>query len=576
MNNEPHMNSTEHNADELDALIAALQAGDAPPQHSNESDVALAQKVVTLVQSSGADPDFVEQLATQLQRPKATPTLPLWPLLGGLVAAMVAFAVVGILLIGDDEPNTNDSTQVAQSEPTDTLLPPSATAIQVAATQPALDRLTEVAQSTQEVMATATPSLTVTPSALPSATLINYQPTQIISTQLPTMTMAALSPTPLPTQPSLIGKATWTAAPATSMAIVPTATAEFGPSTTPTGTPMLDTQTLRGAEIDDNEAFDDYRQYWLDFNGITELDITQRHTIRVHTPDGLPVLGAEITIYADEAVEVAQLTTTTSGTAYFFPRAYEEYAPPFQVVVRKDDAHNTFTLTQDAEDAVWNIELDVPPSTPPVKLDLLFVFDASNGMDDEWNELKDNITNISEQINRLPSRPHVRYGLITYQNRGEVHVVESHDFVNDVTRFQETLDSVRPGQSSTTSSQALASALQMALNNVDWRDEDTVRLIILIGSGELDHSPEANYAPELREAIAYGITIHAIAANGLNDRGEYGFRQIAQFTGGHFVFLRPEPDQYSRPEDRYAVNYLDSLIVRLIAEEMAALETHLP
>ena len=81
-------------------------------------------------------------------------------------------------------------------------------------------------------------------------------------------------------------------------------------------------------------------------------------------------------------------------------------------------------------------------------------------------------------------------------------------------------------------------------------------------------------------ALGKGIKIFSVGASGLDRQGEYIQRQIAQYTGGRFVFLTYENAQ--RPASgpgretvhdvsNYSVDTLDRLIVRLVREELAPL-----
>ena len=77
-------------------------------------------------------------------------------------------------------------------------------------------------------------------------------------------------------------------------------------------------------------------------------------------------------------------------------------------------------------------------------------------------------------------------------------------------------------------------------------------------------------------AAERGITIHPIASSGLDDQGEYVFRQLAQTTGGRFVFLTygadGEPgDGTTHDVDDYSVLSLDDLVVRIVEDTLAPL-----
>ena len=84
-------------------------------------------------------------------------------------------------------------------------------------------------------------------------------------------------------------------------------------------------------------------------------------------------------------------------------------------------------------------------------------------------------------------------------------------------------------------------------------------------------------AVEMENAAQRGIKIFPIASSGLDEQGEYIFRQIAQYTQGRFIFLTYEgPTNGGAPGtvtthhvDDYSVENLDDLLVRLVEEELA-------
>jgi hypothetical protein len=87
------------------------------------------------------------------------------------------------------------------------------------------------------------------------------------------------------------------------------------------------------------------------------------------------------------------------------------------------------------------------------------------------------------------------------------------------------------------------------------------------------------YDQEMLAALGKGIKLFAVGASGLDRQGEYIQRQMAQYTGGRFVFLtyadatRPGTSGPGRETSHdvrdYSVDTLDRLIVRLVTEELA-------
>jgi hypothetical protein len=108
-----------------------------------------------------------------------------------------------------------------------------------------------------------------------------------------------------------------------------------------------------------------------------------------------------------------------------------------------------------------------------------------------------------------------------------------------------------------------------------------VSLIFLIGDAppHLDYGQASHYAVEVFAAAGRGIKIFPIASSGLASDGEYIFRQLAQISGGRFLFLTygeggpgTTGQEIELEVSGYAVSSLESLIVRLVAEELAHLQ----
>ncbi|MCB2032917.1 MAG: hypothetical protein KDF57_06140, partial [Ottowia sp.] len=116
---------------------------------------------------------------------------------------------------------------------------------------------------------------------------------------------------------------------------------------------------------------------------------------------------------------------------------------------------------------------------------------------------------------------------------------------------------------------------------LNWRGSGATRLMVLLA----DAHPHLNYGgpqydDDMMAALGKGIKIFSVGASGLDPQGEYIQRQIAQYTGGRFVFLtyrdRNRPGSGPGTETvhdvrNYSVDTLDRLIVRLVSEELARL-----
>jgi uncharacterized protein YegL len=212
-------------------------------------------------------------------------------------------------------------------------------------------------------------------------------------------------------------------------------------------------------------------------------------------------------------------------------------------------------------------------------LDVLFLIDATGSMADEINELKGNIEAIAAQIEALPAQPDVRFGMVTYRDRGDAYVTQVTDFTPDVHVFAERLAQVQ-ADGGGDYPEDLNEALSEAVHGVEWRVEETVSLVFLVADAppHLDYGQENHYAVTMREATTRGIKIYPIASSGLDEQGEYVFRQLAQFTGGRFIFLTYGPEgpgsigtQTDLNVSDYTVSALDQLVVSIVEGELAYL-----
>lgn len=342
--------------------------------------------------------------------------------------------------------------------------------------------------------------------------------------------------------------------------------------------------TLKAGEIDDNANWDDYllyRRESLDNFGdwVNDVDVTGRQVITVTDSQGLPILGATVSIFAGDDL-ISRTRTYANGQTLFFPNANPDNQDdvPYTVTIEKDNVSDTYDMSLIRMGPNWEFILDTQVSRDLVKLDVIFLLDATGSMSDEIAQLQGNIVSISQQIVSMGDVD-VRYGLVHYRDREDAYITQVHDFVTDVKVFQKELNRVRADGGGDTP-ESLNAGLYDALHNVEWRGDDTIKLVFLVADAppHLDYPDDYDYAVEMLYAGEKGIKIHPIASSGLDPIGEYIFRQIGQTTMGRFIFLTytggtpgeagdERPDLEASEQD-YTVDFLDGLVVRLIEEEI--------
>ncbi len=312
----------------------------------------------------------------------------------------------------------------------------------------------------------------------------------------------------------------------------------------------------------------------------SDVNVTGRQVITVTDAQGLPILGATVSIFSDDTL-ISQTQTYANGQTLYLPYANPDNLPTGNMIItiEKDGISSTIDMSLvRMAGPNWEFGLDMQPSRDTVKLDVVFLLDATGSMSDEIAQLQDNILSISQQIDDMGDVD-VRYGLVHYRDRSDDYISRVFDFTPDVTEFQNELNRVRADGGGDTP-ESLNAGLHDALQTVEWRGDDTIKLVFLVADAppHLDYADDYDYADEMLYAGQHGIKIHPIASSGLDPIGEYIFRQIGQTTMGRFIFLTyaggtsgeagDERTDLEAGEQDYTVDFLDGLVVRLVEDEI--------
>jgi Mg-chelatase subunit ChlD len=338
---------------------------------------------------------------------------------------------------------------------------------------------------------------------------------------------------------------------------------------------------LRAGSVDDNAAFADYLKYRDEFRRlgirVHDIDVSVRHVVTVVDEAGQPLLGAKVTA-GDQEVR-----TGADGRALLFGNIGGFSA-------RWGDRSVTVDNTGDAG-REHRVTIPVRRPEGRAKLDVLFLIDTTGSMGDEIDRLKDSVRSVAERISGLPGnagelhqppqpQTDLRLGMTVYRDRGDLFVTRTFDFTSSVDVFKAALAEVRADGGGDTP-EDLNAGLHQAVTSPSWRGDDTVKLMFLIADAppHLDYQDGPDYADDVRDAARRGIKIMPIASSGLDDQGEYVFRQLAQITMARFTFLTYGADGVSPGDDTdhhvsdYAVLALDDLIVRLVSDELRPLSS---
>lgn len=339
-------------------------------------------------------------------------------------------------------------------------------------------------------------------------------------------------------------------------------------------------ETVTAGMVDDNADFGAY----LAFRQRTPVthrarDIRERHLLQVRDATGRGVPDAEVRVQSDQGAAM-WARTDAAGQAWLHPHAFDAArASSYRVTVRQGGRQASTVLQRGQKSAV---EVVLPGATPPARarLDLVFLVDATGSMGDEIDKLKASLQTIVAEVAALPSQPDLCLGLVAYRDKGDAFLLRSHDLTNDLPGFQGALNALQAAGGGDYP-EAMNEAFDDTVHRLHWRGDGTTRLVVLLADAPPhldDGGPQ--YDQGMLAALGKGIKVFSVGASGLDKQGEVIQRQIAQYTGGRFVFLTY--DQARNPASgpgretvhdvrNYSVDTLDRLIVRLVGEELGKL-----
>lgn len=354
------------------------------------------------------------------------------------------------------------------------------------------------------------------------------------------------------------------------------------PAPTPqlTPRPRPAQEIVTAGMVDDNADFAAYLQFRQRTQvAHREREVSERYLLQVRNRRGDPVPDAEVAVQAASGAAM-WARTDAAGRAWLHPRAFDPSGSAvYEVAVRKSGHQGTAFLRRGQKSAV-ELVLNEAAAPQRARLDLVFLIDATGSMGDEIGKLKASLRSIANEVARLPSRPDICFGLVAYRDRSDEFLVRRHDFTNDLSAFQSVLDALQ-ADAGGDYPEAMNEALHEAVHRLSWRGTGATRLVVLLADAppHLDYGGP-QYDEDMIAALGKGIKVFSVGASGLDKQGEYIHRQIAQYTGGRFVFLtyRKAGHPASGPGretthdvSNYSVQTLDRLIVRLVSEELGKL-----
>ena len=341
---------------------------------------------------------------------------------------------------------------------------------------------------------------------------------------------------------------------------------------------------LSAGYADDNQQYGYFLTFLEEYKEARhlELDVTERIVFTVLDSGGRPVPNALVRFSRGDRELVSGLTAS-DGSFLFFPRAWGDLeTAQFEVEVRSSagSARMPFLRNGPRKQEIRLENERIIPDPPAV--DILFVLDTTGSMGEEIERLKTTIELIHLNLSSMPAAPAIRFGMVLYKDVGDEYRTKLVPLTPDLQTFQAALAPVVASGGGDTP-EDLEYALWEGVERMDW-NSGGIRLIFVITDAPpqigYDDTPAA-YTASAKRAQEEGIRIYSVGTGGLPLDGEYVLRQIAQFTGGRYIFLTygetgesegGAPGSVSHHTGaNFQTDKLESIIIRFAKEELANL-----
>jgi hypothetical protein len=214
-------------------------------------------------------------------------------------------------------------------------------------------------------------------------------------------------------------------------------------------------------------------------------------------------------------------------------------------------------------------EIVVPTASVPNRAEIAFLVDATGSMGDELEFLKQDLTNVMQRIAQNSGDVSFDVATVFYRDAGDEYVTRHSNFgvpLSQTVNFINNQSAAGGGDFP----EAVHSALDVALNELQWSDRGRARIAFLL----LDAHPHLEAMDEYRaltlRAAAKGIRIVPIVASGIDKSTEFLMRLTAIATNGTYVFITDDSgigdDHLEASVGEFEVEFLNNLLVRVVGE----------
>ena len=293
----------------------------------------------------------------------------------------------------------------------------------------------------------------------------------------------------------------------------------------------------------------------------------QKQVVVNVTDDGNPVNNARVELLDNNQNSIYSARTNNKGVAYLFV----DLRNTKQQTAAYVRASKATSETVEFDPAIKTYDFSLTDQYAQPSLDLMFVIDTTGSMGDELEYLKAELEDIIGKVSRNNANLDIRLSINVYRDVNDDYVVRPTPFETNI-RNQVGFLRKQTADGGGDWEEAVEQALADALEEHDWNDNATAKLLFLV----LDAPPHNtdHIRKEMHRLTGLssdmGVRIIPIASTGIDKVTEFLLRALAMTTGGTYVFLTDHSgigDSHLEPTiGDYDVELLNDLLVRVIDE----------
>ncbi|MHC4916114.1 MAG: vWA domain-containing protein [Planctomycetota bacterium] len=218
---------------------------------------------------------------------------------------------------------------------------------------------------------------------------------------------------------------------------------------------------------------------------------------------------------------IRKLATAIAFAAILLPPlGAAEKAPPHLAGADEDPHHPPF----------------VNPSKGAARVDAVFVLDSTGSMGGLIEGAKKKIWAIAQSIISGEPAPKVRFGLISYRDRGDAYITKVYDFSDDMDKVYGDLKTFQAGGGGD-GPEHVAQALTESITKMSWdRREKTLRLVFLVGDAppHTDYNDGYCYKKAMKMAVEKDVIINTVQCGTMATTTPF-WKEIAAGTKGEYA-----------------------------------------